>query len=169
MNGRRLLVLTSLLVAFCATAPGVAAAKRGGTDRPVKGSGSSASTLDLSTLTATTQGSAIISHLGRTTFTLNQTITPTSATTFLQGGTATFVAANGDQLFATLTGSGTNTGLGVGDTADLTTVFTITGGTGRFTDASGTLTGPAHVQVVSAVGTTLTSSDTFTLQGRISY
>jgi hypothetical protein len=166
---RRLLVLTSLLVALAVVAPGPAAAKRGGTDRPVKGSGSSTTTLDLATGAATTQATGVISHLGRTTFTLNHTLTPTSATTFTQTGTATFVAANGDQLFATLTGVGTTTGVAIGGTADVSTVFTITGGTGRFADASGTLTGPAHAVVVSIVGTTLTSNDTFTVQGRISY
>ena len=52
-----------------------------------------------------------------------------------QLGSYTFTAANGDQLFATFLG------LGVGEPiANITETLTITGGTGRFAGASGTLT-----------------------------
>ena len=172
MSARKLLVCTSLLVAFCIAAPGVAAAKQSGTERPVKGSGSSTTTIDLTTLGSTTEGTAIISHLGKTTLTQSFTITPTGPLAFnLTGGTATFVAANGDQLFATITGSGTQSapGVGVGITIDVDSVFAITGGTGRFADASGRLTVPIDVTIVSLVGTTVGTSDTFTLRGQISY
>jgi hypothetical protein len=168
MQVRKLLVLTSVLALFV-VAPGAAVAKPGGTDRPIKGAGTSTTTIDIVTGAATTQGTAIISHLGKSTFTQDFTITPTGPTTFTQTGTVTLTAANGDQLFATLSGGGRIGGLAAGDTTDVSSVFTITGGTGRFADASGTITSPVFVTVVSLVGTTLVTSDTFTLQGRISY
>ena len=52
-------------------------------------------------------------------------------------GTWVFTAANGDRLFATTESTGTPVGPGVDD---VKTVATITGGTGRFADASGAFT-----------------------------
>jgi hypothetical protein len=170
MNGRRVLVLTSFLLAFSVAVPGVAAAKRAGTDRPVKGSFSQTTTGDLATGTATSEGTGIISHLGKSAIATNATFTVTP-TTVTNSGTSTVTAANGDQLFATFTASVPleSPVLAVGDTADSTVVFTITGGTGRFSDASGTVTVDLHQEVVSLVGATIVLNDTGTFQGRISY
>jgi hypothetical protein len=52
-------------------------------------------------------------------------------------GTATFTAANGDILTASVVGQGTVTGP---TTRSIVEVYTITGGTGRFAGATGTLT-----------------------------
>jgi hypothetical protein len=52
-------------------------------------------------------------------------------------GTWVFTAANGDRLFATTESTSTPVGPGVDD---VKTVATITGGTGRFVDASGAFT-----------------------------
>ena len=52
-------------------------------------------------------------------------------------GTWVFTAANGDRLFATTESTGTPVGPGIDD---VRTVATITGGTGRFTDAAGAFT-----------------------------
>ena len=52
-------------------------------------------------------------------------------------GTATFTAANGDTLTASVVGQGTPTGP---TTRSIVEVYTITGGTGRFAGATGTLT-----------------------------
>jgi hypothetical protein len=53
-------------------------------------------------------------------------------------GTATFTAANGDTLTATVEGQSTETATpGV---VSIVEVYTITGGTGRFADATGTFT-----------------------------
>jgi hypothetical protein len=52
-------------------------------------------------------------------------------------GTWAFRAANGDRLFATTESTGTPVAPGIDD---VKTVATITGGTGRFADASGTFT-----------------------------
>jgi hypothetical protein len=52
-------------------------------------------------------------------------------------GTATFTAANGDTLTASVVGQGTVTGP---TTRSIVEVYTITGGTGRFAGATGTFT-----------------------------
>jgi hypothetical protein len=139
MKGHTLLVLTSLLAAFAVALPGPAVAKEGGADRPVKGNAAGTTTGNLATGTSISQGTATISHLGRSTY-VNQATFSVSGTTLTVSGTATVTAANGDQLFATFTGSGSVSSPipAVGATTDLTVVVTITGGTGRFSDASGT-------------------------------
>lgn len=80
--------------------------------------------------------------------------------------TATIVAANGDEMFATAVGTGT---LLPNNTSEATLVSTFTGGTGRFADASGTLTTSISSVTVSMVGTTITSNDTEIHTGQISY
>jgi hypothetical protein len=75
------------------------------------------------------------------------------------------VAANGDEVFTTATGTGTMTAT----ESELTLVSTITGGTGRFADASGTVTTKISSVTVSVVGSTATSHDTETHTGQISY
>lgn len=171
MSVRALLVLVSLL-ALALVEPAAAAAKAGGTERPWKGSGSGTSTFSVATtpFPATGEGTARLSHLGKSTFSSNYTITLTGPSTFSVGGTQTIVAANGDMLFMTFTGTGVATGaFGVGQTSETTVVYTVTGGTGRFADASGTLTGTVSSEVVSLVGLTATSRQTFTARGAISY
>lgn len=171
MRGRMLVILMSSLV-LAAAAPVAAVARSGGTDRPLKGSGSATSTFDfgINPILATDEGTARFSHLGTTAYTVDYTITFSSATAFTVAGTGTIVAANGDLLFTTLTGTGALGGVfGIGQTTESTVVSTITGGTGRFAEASGTMTGTFSSVVLSIVGTTGTSSQTFTAEGTISY
>ena len=52
-------------------------------------------------------------------------------------GAATFTAANGDTLTATVAGQATRTSP---TTLSVVEVYTITGGTGRFADATGSFT-----------------------------
>jgi hypothetical protein len=63
----------------------------------------------------------------------------------------------------TTTGTVTSTGFVA------TTVNTITGGTGRFADASGSITVTSVGVTVSTVGSMTTSTFTGTAQGQISY
>jgi hypothetical protein len=163
-----LFVLTTV-VALLVVAPGAAVAKRGGRDRPTQGSGVSTTTTNLATATATTRSTVIISHLGRSAATENDTATVVGPGTINYTGAAPFVAANGDELYATVSASGTFTGLGVGESADYTAVYAIDGGTGRVAGAGGTLRVRIHSEFTSLVGATLVSRDRFTLQGRISY
>ena len=57
--------------------------------------------------------------------------------TMTSTGTATFIAANGDTLSTSVVGRATRTGPTV---LSIVEVYTITGGTGRFGDATGTFT-----------------------------
>lgn len=68
-------------------------------------------------------------------------------------GAATFTAANGDTLTATVDGQATPASPGV---LSIVEVYTITGGTGRFADATGTFT--AEITLNQATGV---SSGTF--------
>lgn len=169
MPPRRLIVLSivsSLVLALAALSPAAALGKAKGTDRPVSGKSSSTTTIDLATGTGTSDGAGQVSHLGRFTFTNDQTSFTLIGPNFSWTQTATFVAANGDKLFATATGTGT---LLTTTTSQSTLVSTITGGTGRFAAASGTLTSKIKSETVAAVGSTFTTHDTATHKGRISY
>jgi hypothetical protein len=95
------------------------------------------------------------SHLGRLTATYPHCVN-FAANTF--SGTATFKAANGDQLFVVLGGE-------ADDPACMTTcgvdfTGTIIGGTGRFDGAEGTLTGPGTVDLTAS---TITAALTGTI------
>ena len=81
---------------------------------------------------ATLEGTA--THLGRFTARLTASVDPATS----QGiGNLEFTAANGDRLLATFVGQGEFI---PPNTARLTEVATITGGTGRFAGATGTFT-----------------------------
>ena len=86
--------------------------------------------------------------------------------TFAGSGTATLVAANGDHLTGTITL--TQTALPNGQTTT-TVVVTITGGTGRFAGASGTLTVVCLSGPPSQVGPLLLIEANCTFTGRVSY
>ncbi len=63
---------------------------------------------------------------------------------------ATFTAANGDTLSASVVGQGPPTGP---TTRSIVEVYTITGGTGRFADATGTLTLVRTLDLTTGVST----------------
>ena len=162
---RRFTIILAIL-AVAAIGPAAALGKPHGTDRPSKGTSTSTTTVDLATGTGTSDGSGQISHLGAFTFHNDFTGFTVTGDTFSWTQTATIVAANGDEIFTTAVGTGT---LLPNNTSEATLVSTITGGTGRFADASGTLTTRISSVTVSVVGTTITSEDTETHTGRISY
>jgi hypothetical protein len=176
MRGRTMLILMSLLIlavlapgaALAVLAPGAAVAKPGGTDRPWKAKASGTTTVNILTtpFQATNQGTARVSHLGRSTFSSTYTVTLAGGNTFTIAGNQTLEAANGDMLFLTFTGTGTFSGtFGVDQTTETSVVFTVTSGTGRFADASGSLTGTVFTETLSGA----TATQTSTLRGRISY
>jgi hypothetical protein len=97
-----------------------------------------------------------LKHLGRTTL----TNIDAGAAGSTVAGTAVFTAANGDQLFTTVTGTAT-----FPDANGIVTfrgTDTVTGGTGRFAGASGSLTRTARVSV-------LVLSGTYEFDGTLSY
>jgi hypothetical protein len=163
MRLRRLLFLSSFVLALAVLSPAAAHGKAGGTDRPVKGNSVATTTLDFATGVGATDGTSHISHCGRATFHNDFTFTQTGPDTLTLVGTDTIVCANGDQIFQDFTITATLS------TSTSTGVFTITDGTGRFDDASGTSTIAASSTIVSMVGTVITSRDTNTIDGLISY
>jgi hypothetical protein len=152
------------MFAVAALTPGGALGKAKGTDRPLWGTESGTTTGDLATSTASADFTGQLSQLGEYTGHSNVTVTFTGPSSFTAAGTGTMVAANGDELSVDITWTGTFTAT----TIQTTVVRTIIGGTGRFADASGTLTVTLS-SVYSLSGTTLTSQDTGTVEGQISY
>ena len=102
------------------------------------------------TASLTRDGTGAATYLGRYTEHIVMTI---NLPTLSSSGTATFTAANGDTLTATVFGQATRTG---STTLSIVEVYTITGGTGRFADATGNFT--LHSTVDQTTGV---SSGTF--------
>ena len=90
-------------------------------------------------------GTGSATHLGR--FTLSADFTVITATGNATG-TATWTAANGDQIRVSVVGHGD---IVVFPTVTITETHTITAGTGRFADASGTLTIERSANIVTGV------------------
>jgi hypothetical protein len=162
---RRAILLTGLVLAVTALSPASALAKAGGTDRPLRGTGDGITTLELATGSFTSSATEIISHLGKVTSTNSGTIVVTGPGTFATSADFTIVAANGDELFLTGTGTGTFTP----EASDTTFVTTITGGTGRFEGASGMTRASVHGTTVSSDGVTLITHTVSRSRGTISY
>jgi hypothetical protein len=153
-------------VFLVALAPASALAKAGGTDRPFKSTDVGAiGTLNIPTGEFSSQATEIISHVGKAT-TINQgTVVFTGPSTFTITAEFIVLAPNGDQLTGTFTGTGTFTATG----SDATVVSTITGGSGRFADASGATAGSIHSTTISSDGVTLIFHAVSRLSGHISY
>lgn len=86
-------------------------------------------------------GTGIASHLGKSTFNAISNVTVSPTPPFTVTGTRTITAANGDQIFTTFSGTSTPIVNGLNG-ADLQE--TITGGTGRFANASGSFISEAR-------------------------
>jgi hypothetical protein len=104
---------------------------------PFKGTVNAVETAEVvfPTLSVTRDGTGTATYLGKFTEHITlQVYIPTGHAT----GAATFTAANGDTLTATVDGQATPTATpGV---VSIVEVYTITGGTGRFSDATGSFT-----------------------------
>jgi len=107
-------------------------------------------------------GTCQFSHLGKADMHLVQRVNVTNGA---QTGQVTFTAANGDELRANASGGSTPTGP---NTLTFFGVTTISGGTARFTNATGVLqlTGTLSFAQTTGVGIGTASS---TYVGRISY
>ena len=91
-------------------------------------------TVAFPTLFLDREGTGTATYLGRYTEHVTMVIDiPTLSST----GAATFTAANGDTLLATVAGQAIRTSP---TTLSIVEVYTITGGTGRFADATGSFT-----------------------------
>ena len=130
-----LMVCGLVLLAFTATASAASKA------RPFQGyvTGQVWFTYDLASpspldLWSDSSGVGDVSHLGATVMTSRH---PTPTGDAITGGNMKLVAANGDEVWATYSGSAPFPVIGVPSTIVAHTVFAIYGGTGRFVDASG--------------------------------
>ena len=92
-------------------------------------------------------GTGIASHLGISTFEAISYVTVLPQPPFTVTGTRTITAANGDQIFTTFSGTSTPVVNGMNG-ADLHE--TITGGTGRFENASGSFNTRARNNVITS-------------------
>ena len=101
-----------------------------GSDLPFKGAFSATEMVAGPLHILTGEGNA--THLGRFTISASFNVTAPPPTA---SGTGVWTAANGDQVSTSMVG----TAVIVFPTAAITETHTITGGTGRFADASGTL------------------------------
>ena len=101
-------------------------------------------------------GTGTVSHLGRSSYEDRTLVNLTNGTA---AGTHTLTAANGDQLFATLAVVLTPRGDG---TSTVAVRFTVTGGTGRFTGATGHYDGRDILNPASPAGF-------LTIAGEITY
>jgi hypothetical protein len=135
---RKAMLLTGLVLALAALSPASALAKAGGTDRPVKGTVIGEVTVPIPSLQLTTDASGVMTHLGKYTAHFEGSAEIVGGRT-LGAGTFVVVAADGDELTGTFTLNGA---VPTGEPHSLMAVLTVTGGTGRFADASGTITAP---------------------------
>ena len=126
---------------------GVTAAT-GGSELPVRGTLEASETEDGALHHLVGTGEA--THLGRFTLASDFTVNSTTASAV---GTATWTAANGDEIFTTTIGQAVITF----PMAAITETSTITGGTGRFADASGSFVMQRSLSLL-----TLTSSGSIT-------
>lgn len=158
--------LAGLVLAIAALGPSAAVAKQGGTDRPVAATESGTIVVDVASGAFVVDVAGTRSHLGKVTAHYAGVATPTGSGTISISGSGVEVAANGDRLYATLSGSAT---LDAALNAEGSLVNTFTGGTGRFEDASGVETGTFSMSTRSFDGTTLTSAMSLSLAGTLSY
>ena len=105
-------------------------------------------------------GAGNVSHLGKARFLDYATVDFTSGPPFQATGTSTVTAANGDQYFTTFTV--TITPRPNSTQSDVLLHHSITGGTGRFSGATGFYTGRDVLDTTTPVGL-------LTIEGEISY
>ena len=104
-------------------------------------------------------GTGKATHLGNSTFLANAFVNLTTAPPFSVQGTSVFTAANGDEFYTAYTGTSSPNGDGT-TTAVLNN--NITGGTGRFDNASGSFVGRTVANPIQPTGF-------ITYEGNISY
>ena len=161
-----MIALAGLVVALAVVSPASALANAGGTDRPIKGGGTGTISLDPATGAFTGVVPGVSSHLGDITVHIEGVGARAAEGTFAGSGTATLVAANGDEVTGSI--MLTQAALPNGHTVT-TVVVTVTGGTGRFANASGTLTVICLSGPPSQVGAMLLITADCKFTGQISY
>jgi hypothetical protein len=161
-----LTAIAVLGLALALLSPASASANGRCEKRILKGNMTATVTLTAATGSFTGDGTGFATHLGRFTGTQQGTIAPTTDGHYAGRSTWTIIAANGD----TLTGTATLTVEGPPAGEHTTTmVATITGGTGRFDDATGHFTIVYHVTPTSSGDGKVHNRADGKITGRISY
>ncbi len=101
-------------------------------------------------------GTCQLTHLGRTHL---EGILDINVLAGTQVGTRTFTSANGDELYAAVTGTSSVVGPGL---IEFSATFTFTGGTGRFSNVSGSAQG-------TGVANQIARTSSVSLSGTIAY
>jgi len=140
---RRFVLPAALAVAVVA-AVGIYAFVAAGAQRPMNGQielwgGPTGEACDANSIQISLAGTGTLAHLGRVTVDATNCTAGEleSGAADISGGTATFTAADGSTIAVTYSGQQDAPD---GFVAAYTTTHTVTGGTGRFADASGTWT-----------------------------
>ena len=116
-------------------------------------------------------GSGTAAHLGRVTETRQVLIdlsNPATGCLPVLSDTMTLTAANGDQLTATGAGQNCLTSVSDSDVQNEIVQYTVTGGTGRFSGASGSGTWRTHVTITAETATTSRGTATTAASGWLS-
>jgi hypothetical protein len=162
------------LVGIMALVAGSAFAGTKGTDRPFKGDGSGTTAVSggPSTFTSVTVGTVNSTHLGKGAYAVNATqnwgLSANCAGSPVQAvdtGSMTLTAANGATVTGTISGTTCELAPFNNTTYGTTLTMTVTGGTGRFDGATGSI-------VISGLSTGPAGgpfSDVSTMTGTISY
>lgn len=166
---RRAITFAGLILAIAILSPASALGKTKGTERPLKFSVSETNVSDLETFTNHYVGTEIASHAGKGTIEGNGAFRFSGFNALEYQDSWVFTAPYGDKVFGTSTGTITGGPEGLLKSSESVLVQTITGGTGRFQNASGTLTGKYHLAFISSAGPEVTFSDNGSGQGSISY
>lgn len=164
---RRFVLLAGLALAVGVLLPASAMPAAGGSDLPIKGTGTGSTTLNLATGEAHLVTTGPLSHFGLTRWEQHGLALPTGPGTFSFNTTWTVTAANGDQMFGTFTGTGILAADGIHSTWLVNGVST--GGTGRFADASLTMAATVAATRTSVDGTIASSTHVAKIVGRLSY
>lgn len=160
--------LASLTLAITVLVPAAAFGKAKGTELPLKFSISVTNIVNLETFTNHYAGTEIVSHAGKGTLEGNGSFTFSGSNTLAYHDEWVFTAPGGDKVFGTSTGTTTGGPEGLLSSAESKLVLTVTGGTGRFQDASGTLIGRYHLAAIPFEGA-VAFSDQGAGEGSISY
>jgi hypothetical protein len=133
------------------------------TRRRIVLSGSGISTHDSVSRTFVELATGDVAQLGRVVLKAQGIFAPADSVLAFTGA-ATLVAENGDELTGTFEGTSTPPS----DDADATFLLTITGGSGRFENASGTVNVVEHAALMSTRGTLFVYDNQFTGSGTLS-
>ena len=140
--------LAPLLIIALAGTTLAAPAKAEKKELPFKGTLQSVETYVVAPpiMSVTANGSGNATHLGQYAISYEVEV---NLETLAGVGSAQLVAANGDMLYANLSGQATPAG--EPDVFNVVEEFTITGGTGRFANASGSFTLTREVNITTGV------------------